>query len=790
VVDVPSRYYRCFHTKLSNKKHKNWEDGIAAVRGSAVELMSTEGKSLAKATGYSISSLATLCEGATLTVNRKELEFGQEIPAEQFTSGSIFLHEAKDAPVAPVRRIKTKKNAFKSHSDHLIAQGLVNEEDLRTALVPRNDPNSEDAFVLYRPPEGADPCEHVPVVVDGWLSSRLRPHQKIGVQFLYDRVVKGGAGCILADAMGLGKTITTITLLWTLLKQHPHASTPFVRRAIIVVPSSLTKNWDKEITKWLGSERLRPLVICDQGKAECRRIINEYGTPNSKRPVLIISYDQFRVFAKEFAALRITTSLMVCDEGHRLKNKATALTKALEALPCAHRVILTGTPIQNDLDEFFSLLSFVAPRLFGDLSPTGFSRTYTIPIMQSRERDAKREQKEIGQSRAAKLAELTDSYVLRRTSATNNEFLPPKTETTVMLKLTPVQEKLYEHVLTSKELISSLSSGNGGAVALEMVTALRKVCNAPILATAEGTPSHELFLQAGVDPDELLRDDVSAKIRMVKQLLTEARAVDDRVVIVSSSTQCLDLLDRVCVEQSWPTARLDGSTTANKRQSLVDNFNRGGPLSFVFLLSTRAGGVGLNLVGANRLILFDLDWNPANDLQALARVWRDGQKKSVFIYRLVCTGTIEEKMFQRQLAKMALSSLMMGEDGQPASSTASKSSSSSSVSTFSRAELRDIFSYTGNQTLCDTHDLLGCDCTSSRIEGAPQRKKGQPKAQANAAELDAILGSMTHTAVAKATGDDVLAAAVAQVPGLATFFLSSIENAPSIDENDIEELIL
>ena len=410
--------------------------------------------------------------------------------------------------------------------------------------------------------------------------------------------------------------------------------------------------------------------------------------------------------------------------------------------------------------------------------------------MQSRERDAKREQKEIGQSRAAKLAELTDSYVLRRTSATNNEFLPPKTETTVMLKLTPVQEKLYEHVLTSKELISSLSSGNGGAVALEMVTALRKVCNAPILATAEGTPSHELFLQAGVDPDELLRDDVSAKFRMVKQLLTEARAVDDRVVIVSSSTQCLDLLDRVCVEQSWPTARLDGSTTANKRQSLVDNFNRGGPLSFVFLLSTRAGGVGLNLVGANRLILFDLDWNPANDLQALARVWRDGQKKSVFIYRLVCTGTIEEKMFQRQLAKMALSSLMMGEDGQPASSTASKSSSSSSVSTFSRAELRDIFSYTGNQTLCDTHDLLGCDCTSSRIEGAPQRKKGQPKAQANAAELDAILGSMTHTAVAKATGDDVLAAAVAQVPGLATFFLSSIENAPSIDENDIEELIL
>lgn len=200
------------------------------------------------------------------------------------------------------------------------------------------------------------------------------------------------------------------------------------------------------------------------------------------------------------------------------------------------------------------------------------------------------------------------------------------------------------------------------------------------------------------DPDSFTTDH-SGKLQVLGDMLAHLHCKGDRVVLVSNYTQTLDLLQRLCENKGYEFMRLDGKTPTNKRQSLVDRFNDKYCKIFVFLLSSKAGGVGLNLIGASTLILFDIDWNPANDLQAMARVWRDGQKKTVHIYRLLTTGTIEEKIYQRQTAKQGLSGAVAD-------------AKDSVKIEFSREELKDLFTLHEN-TLCLTHDLLECTCMTA-----------------------------------------------------------------------------
>ncbi|KAF0307372.1 DNA repair and recombination protein RAD54-like [Amphibalanus amphitrite] len=582
------------------------------------------------------------------------------------------------------------------------------------ARQPLHDPDEPGALVLYSPPQlsqheqltmQADK-QLVHVVVDPALSNVLRPHQREGVKFMYDcvtgRRIEGSFGCIMGDEMGLGKTLQCITLMWTLLRQSPDCR-PEIDRCIVVTPSSLVKNWYNEISKWL-SGRVSALAMDGGGRTEVVRQLEGFMTRTGRRPVnpiLIISYETFRIHAALLHRGEI--GLVLCDEGHRLKNHENQTYSALMSLNCRRRVLLSGTPIQNDLLEYFSLVHFVNEGILGTASE--FKRKFETPILRGRDADATDDEHKKGNERLQELLSIVNRCIIRRTAAILSKYLPVKQELVVSCRLTDCQLALYDAFIRSdavrRSLMGQKGSGHGKSTqsALSAITSLKKLCNHPDLIYEKVTePGSELRHLLQLYPDghstKRVRPELSGKVSVLDYLLALVKTqTSDKVVLVSNYTQTLDLFETLCQMRSYCFVRLDGSMTIKKRAKIVDRFNDPSSPEFIFMLSSKAGGCGLNLIGANRLVMFDPDWNPANDDQAMARVWRDGQKKPCFVYRLLAAGTIEEKMFQRQTHKKALSSCVVDneEDVQRL---------------FSVAELKELFKR--EDTICDTHDRLKC----------------------------------------------------------------------------------
>uniref|UniRef100_A0A8R1XQ67 DNA repair and recombination protein RAD54-like n=1 Tax=Onchocerca volvulus TaxID=6282 RepID=A0A8R1XQ67_ONCVO len=583
------------------------------------------------------------------------------------------------------------------------------------------DPYTEGALVLFTPPElsAHDALKidatnkQVHVVVDPMLSAVLRPHQREGVKFMYDCVtgvrIPSAHGCIMADEMGLGKTLQCITLMWTLLRQGPDAK-PTLNKTVIVCPSSLVKNWDKEIRKWLGG-RVNALPVDSGGKDEIDRNLEKFMCQMGVRcptPVLIISYETFRLHAS--ILLQKEIGLIICDEGHRLKNSDNQTYQALFGLKCVRRVLISGTPIQNDLLEYYSLINFVNPGLLGTASE--FKRRFENIILRGRDADATDAQRERGDAALIEMSSIVNKCIIRRTSALLTKYLPVKYELILCCKLTKLQEKLY------KQLISAFSSNGKQKVtegkcdkitgtALSFITNLKKLCNHPQLILDKCQKKEEGFEGClELFPREFsgkFEPAFSGKMKVLDYLLAITRATtNDKFVLVSNYTQTIDAFVELCQLRRYPYIRLDGTCTIKQRAKLVEKFNDPESVEYVFLLSSKAGGCGLNLIGANRLIMFDPDWNPANDDQAMARVWRDGQKKNCFIYRLLATGSIEEKMFQRQAHKKALSSCVVDE-------------ASDVARHFSKDQLRDLFDLK-TDIASDTHNSLKCSRCVNGIE--------------------------------------------------------------------------
>ncbi|KAJ7372145.1 DNA repair and recombination protein rad54b [Desmophyllum pertusum] len=297
----------------------------------------------------------------------------------------------------------------------------------------------------------------------------------------------------------------------------------------------------------------------------------------------------------------------------------------------------------------------------------------------------------------------------------------PTVESVVFCRPSLLQLSVYRHLLTSRVVRSCLTSySSGGSRHLVCIGALKKLCNDPSLIYSQCQQANEMADSLDIDqeasvyegldrsfpesykPDRFTTDH-SGKLQVLSHILAQIHRIGERVVLISNYTQTLDLLQKLCKNRSYDFLRLDGKTPTSKRQSLVDRFNDKHCKIFVFLLSSKAGGVGLNLIGASRLVLFDIDWNPANDLQSMARVWRDGQKNTVHIYRLLTTGTIEEKIYQRQ----------------PPS--------------------KDLFTLHEN-TLCLTHDLLQCACLVAEVE-SDDECQSQPAANQQSVTRPCQLGS-------------------------------------------------
>ncbi|XP_030847505.1 DNA repair and recombination protein RAD54B isoform X1 [Strongylocentrotus purpuratus] len=616
------------------------------------------------------------------------------------------------------------------------------------AAKPLYDPTHPDALVMPRPPSSHQWQNNqrndsiVDVVVDPHLVSKLRPHQQKGVIFLYECIMGlrqyEGCGAILADEMGLGKTLQCITLVWTLFKQGPYGGKPIIKRVLIVTPGSLVKNWCREFRKWLGSERISVFPVSSDKKVE------EF-KKSPLFPVMVISYEMMVRYADDIRG--ITFDLVVCDEGHRLKNSTIKTASLLSSLAVRRRILLTGTPIQNDLQEFYSIVEFCNPGVLG--TSGSFHRVYEEPILRSNQPSATKEEKTLGAARATELSRLTSLFVLRRTQEINNKYLPPKVETVVFCKPSALQLRLYQHLLRSPLIRSCLSRGyassaSAGSPHLVCIGALKKLCNDPSLLYQASRKADEEGKRRGGESWLLDHDDEEeslykgllpiyppeytegrpllahcGKLCVLSEMLRAMHADPtrrERLVLVSNYTQTLDILQALCSIEGYQFCRLDGSTPTAKRQSIVEHFNSSYAKETIFLLSSKAGGVGLNLIGASRLLLYDIDWNPANDLQAMARVWRDGQKKTVYIYRLITAGTIEEKIYQRQISKQSLSGAVVDAKGQ-----------SGSVK-FSLEDLRDLFTLHEGSS-CITHDMLSCDCTdtngpSSNVKAPGDVQKG------------------------------------------------------------------
>ncbi|RDL32534.1 p-loop containing nucleoside triphosphate hydrolase [Venustampulla echinocandica] len=662
----------------------------------------------------------------------------------------------RDANRFPVFQVKDKETMFRKR----FAVPLVNKDStaynpnrpaptlgLRQGAVfmakPLHDPGGEFAIVLYDPtiddkpktieeakkaedgaaPKIDAPLVHkslaeilgikkvvegerprVPVVIDPKLAKVLRPHQIEGVKFMYKCVTgmieEKANGCIMADEMGLGKTLQCITLMWTLLKQSPEAGKSTIQKAIIACPSSLVRNWANELVKWLGPDAIQPFAIDGKAtKEELTQQLRQWAIASGRavtRPVIIVSYETLRLNVDELKNTKI--GLMLCDEGHRLKNGDSQTFTALNNLNVSRRVILSGTPIQNDLSEYFSLISFANPGLLG--TRLEFRKQYELPILKGRDAAGSDKDRAKGDERLRELLDIVNKFIIRRTNDILSKYLPVKYEHVVFCNLAPFQLDLYNHFISSPD-IKALLRGKGSQP-LKAIGMLKKLCNHPdLLNLPDDLPGCEKYW-----PDDYVQKDArgrdrdikpwySGKMQVLDRMLARIRQdSNDKIVLISNYTQTLDMFDKLCRNRGYGSLRLDGTMNVNKRQKLVDRFNDPDGSEFVFLLSSKAGGCGLNLIGANRLILFDPDWNPAADQQALARVWRDGQKKDCFVYRFIATGTIEEKIFQRQSHKQSLSSCVVD-------------SAEDVERHFTLDSLRELFQYHG-KTTSDTHDTFKC----------------------------------------------------------------------------------
>ncbi|WVR05791.1 hypothetical protein IAU60_002816 [Kwoniella sp. DSM 27419] len=625
------------------------------------------------------------------------------------TTPPPLLFKPKPIPAAQFYGAPTKTTANR------IIIGEKNSKERQQWGGALHDPAAAGAVVMERPPDKwakSQNTELVDVVVDPILASIMREHQKEGVKFMYSCVMgltgAEGQGCILADDMGLGKTLQTIALVYTLLKQSPFANqTSVVKKALIVCPVTLVDNWRKEFKKWVDR---RVTVLAVDGADSSR--INSF-IASDYTQVLIIGYERLRKEVKKLKSCIPPIDLIVCDEGHRLKSKDSKnqTIKMFDELKTQRRIILSGTPIQNQLTEYWAMANFTCPGILGKYS--AFNKQYEKPIMAGRAVGASAKAVELGEERAMELTRLSKEFVLRREAHVLSNFLPPKSEYVVFAAPSLLQLSVLGSLL-NPSIVSGFIRGYG-AQSLALIDLMRKISNSPMLLRKkddDGVGGDELgsaiAAAKAVIPLDTNVNDVRTSGKMVvldKMLHSLWHETNEKVVVVSNWTSTLNLLQDLLKIRKYHFVRLDGSTPQKQRQDLVDRFNRDTRRqdNFVFLLSAKAGGIGLNLIGASRLFLFDSDWNPSTDLQAMARIHRDGQKRPVFIYRLLTTNTIDEKIYQRQITKTGLSDQMM-DQGQ---------TSKDSKDSFSNAELKDIFSLKVETNGCQTHDLLGCDCITT-----------------------------------------------------------------------------
>ncbi|CAH1965075.1 unnamed protein product [Acanthoscelides obtectus] len=481
--------------------------------------------------------------------------------------------------------------------------------------------------------------------------SKLYPYQQKGVKWLY-KLHKRQTGGILGDEMGLGKTVQVIAFLIGLNYSKLKSTYRWLGLgpSIIVCPTTVMHQWVRHFHEWAPELRVGLLHSSTSYKGKMSDFVQEM---NKCGGILIMSYQGLCKYENIFHKHKC--HYVILDEGHKVRTPTARMTIAAKQFKTDHRILLSGSPMQNNLIELWSLFDFTNPGLLGTLKI--FEEHFSKPIMRGGYENASHVQKETSKAMAVTLNDLIKPFLLRRTKkeVQNDICLPQKCEQVLFCALSEEQKTLYKDFLRSDRVEKVLekrknwfSDAMTRANALIAIKLLRDICNHP-----------DIYLRIEDDTDEPadIKDRFdykrSGKMAVVSTLLRIWKQQRHRVLLFVQGLKTLQLLQYFLIQHDYSHLKMDGSTSVATRQSLIDRFNNDSKY-FVFLLTTRVGGLGINLTGANRVIIFDPDWNPATDSQARERAWRIGQSKDVTIYRLLSVGTIEEKIYQRQIFKQML----------------------------------------------------------------------------------------------------------------------------------------
>uniref|UniRef100_A0A8C4Z018 ERCC excision repair 6, chromatin remodeling factor n=1 Tax=Gadus morhua TaxID=8049 RepID=A0A8C4Z018_GADMO len=479
-------------------------------------------------------------------------------------------------------------------------------------------------------------------------------YQQTGVRWLWELHCQQ-AGGILGDEMGLGKTIQVIGFLAGLSYSKLRTRGSNYRYqglgpTVIVCPATVMHQWVKEFHTWWPPFRVAVLHETGSYTYKKEKLIPEIAACHG---VLITSYNAVRNLQE--ALQRYDWHYVILDEGHKIRNPNAGVTTACKQFRTPHRFILSGSPMQNNLKELWSLFDFVFPGKLGTLPV--FMEQFSVPITMGGYSNASAVQVQTAYKCACVLRDTINPYLLRRMKADvkDNLSLPDKNEQVLFCRLTEEQRQVYQDFLDSKEVYQML---NGDMQIFSGLISLRKICNHPDLLT--GGPR----LLKNVPEDQLTEEERfgfwrrSGKLMVVEALLRLWFRQGHRVLLFTQSRQMLDILEVFVRENCYQFVKMDGTTPIAARQPLINRYN-GDRSIFIFLLTTRVGGLGVNLTGANRVIIYDPDWNPSTDMQARERAWRIGQTQQVTVYRLLTAGTIEEKIYHRQIFKQFLTNRVL-----------------------------------------------------------------------------------------------------------------------------------
>ncbi|XP_045509584.1 ATP-dependent helicase brm-like isoform X1 [Colias croceus] len=471
--------------------------------------------------------------------------------------------------------------------------------------------------------------EQASILVNG----KLKEYQIKGLEWLVS-LFNNNLNGILADEMGLGKTIQTIALV-TYLMEKKKVNGPF----LIIVPLSTLSNWVLEFEKWAPTVQ----VVSYKGSPQSRRLVQTQ-MRSAKFNVLLTTYEY--VIKDKAVLAKLHWKYMIIDEGHRMKNHHCKLTQVLNTHYVApHRLLLTGTPLQNKLPELWALLNFLLPSIFKSCST--FEQWFNAPFATTGEKVELNEEETILIIR--RLHKVLRPFLLRRLKKEVESQLPDKVEYIIKCDMSGLQRVLYKHMQSKGVLLTDGSEkgnkGKGGAKALmNTIVQLRKLCNHPFMFPhiEEKFCDHVGSGGTVVSGPDLYR--ASGKFELLDRILPKLKRSGHRVLVFCQMTQCMTIIEDYLSWRAFQYLRLDGMTKAEDRGELLKKFNDVGSEYFIFLLSTRAGGLGLNLQSADTVIIFDSDWNPHQDLQAQDRAHRIGQRNEVRVLRLMTVNSVEERI--------------------------------------------------------------------------------------------------------------------------------------------------